>query len=198
MDLKGYKIIFITVGLIGVLVISSFLFVGVVRLPNNDQFSQLFLLGSKREFGGYPYNVTVNQNYPIYLEVQNHMSSPMDYVLYVKFANSSDPLPNPTAETPSPLEPLYECQFALESGGTWENPLEFSFSGATSENQCVVQRISINGFSYTVDKPAQWNINGSTYDYRLLFELWAYNSQSNSMQYNNRFVYLQLNFTDPL
>ena len=55
----------------------------------------------------YLFNVAIGQNYSVYVGVGNHMGSSVYYVLYAKFSNQTDQMPNVTAGTPNPLQPLY-------------------------------------------------------------------------------------------
>lgn len=47
------------------------------------------------------------------------------------------------------------------------------------------------------DCSAIWNSNSTTFTYQLFFELWNYNIQKGSVEFNNRFVSLHLNLTEP-
>ncbi|HKM60722.1 MAG TPA: hypothetical protein VJY36_07625, partial [Candidatus Bathyarchaeia archaeon] len=118
------------------------------------------------------------------------------YVLYVKFGNETDLLPNNTLGTPSSLQPLYEYRFSTQDSMNWESLLNFSVSNASiSGNNSQINTLQINGVAFNVDKPAMWDSNSNTFKYQLLFELWIYNVQMNSVVYDNRFVDLNLNFT---
>jgi hypothetical protein len=118
------------------------------------------------------------------------------YVVYVKFRNQYDPLPNLTAGTPSPLQPLYEYGVFLQDGKSWEAPLNFSFSDvSSSENQSLVKSLRINDVVSNVDKSAIWDFNDTGYYYQLFLELWIYNSKAEASQFHNRFVGIWLNMT---
>jgi hypothetical protein len=70
------------------------------------------------------------------------MSTSEYYTLYVKFANITDPLPNATAGTPSPVDPLYEYRFSIGDGQTWESPFAFTINSAsTAVNQTTINNI---------------------------------------------------------
>ena len=196
MKLAGYQLVFVAVCLIGVLLIATPALGGVIRLPGGEQFSELYLLGPEQMASNYPFNVTVGQNYSLYVGVGNHLGSSAYYALYIKLQNQTDFLPNATTGETSPLQPLYEYRFFVQEGKTWEAPLTFSISEAsTNANQSLIKRLSINNDVIDVNKIATWDSNTTTYSYTLLVELWAYNIQSNSIEYNNRFVCLRLNFT---
>ncbi len=196
MKLADYKLIFIAVGLVGVLLFASPALASIIRPPAGEQFSELYLLGPNRMAEGYPYNIAVGQNYSVYAGVVNHMGSSTYYVLNIKFKNQTDLLPNATAGLPSPVEPLYEYRFVLEDGAVWEQPLTFTIQNATIlGNISQIDTLQVNGISFNVGKPAAWDSNSTTFNYQLLCELWAYNHQSNTLAYHNRFVNLHLNLT---
>jgi uncharacterized membrane protein len=199
MKLEGYKLVFVAVGLIGVLLIATPSLVDVIRLPGlpgGAQFSELYLLGPDNMAGNYPFNIAVGQNYSVYVDVGNQLGSSAYYVLYVKFGNKTDLLPSATLGTPSSLQPLYEYRFSIQDSMNWESLLNFSVSNASiSGNNSQINTLQINGVAFNVDKPAMWDSNSTTFKYQLLFELWIYNSSSSAISYNDRFVDLQLNLT---
>jgi hypothetical protein len=196
MKLEGYKLIFVAVGLIGVLLIATPPLIDAIRLPGGEQFSELYLLGPDHMAANYPFNIAVGQNYSVYVGVGNQLGSSAYYVLYVKFSNQTDQMPNATLGTPSSLQPLYEYRFSIQDSMNWESLLNFSVSNASiSGNNSQINTLQINGVAFNVDKPAMWNSNSTTFTYQIVFELWLYNATSNSVQFNSRFVGLHLNLT---
>jgi uncharacterized membrane protein len=197
--LENYRLVFVAVGLIGVLLIASPALADFIRLPGypaGAQFSELYLLGPNQMAENYPSNIAVGQNYSVYVDVGNQLGSSAYYVLYVKLGNETDQLPNATLGTPSPLQPLYEYRFSIQDGMNWESLLTFSVSSASiSGNNLQVNTLKIDDVPFNVDKPAIWNSNSNTFRYRLLFELWIYNVQTESVEFNNRYVNIQLNLT---
>ncbi len=196
MNLNDYKLVFITVGLIGVLLIASPAIAGFISPSTNEPFTQLYLLGPGHMAENYPFNIAVGQNYTVYLGVANHMGSSVYYMVYLKFGNETDSLPDPIMGTPSSLNPLYEYTFMLSDGQSWENLVTFSFNQASiSDNRSLATSLSINGLSLDVNKPSVWDTNSMAFYYRLFFELWTYNSRSGQFSYNDRTVDLHLNLT---
>ena len=196
MKLEGYKLVFVAVGLIGVLLIATPALAGVIRLPGGAQFSELYLLGPDNMAANYPSNIAVGQNYSVYVGVGNQLGSSAYYVLYVKLGNQTDQMPNATLGTPSSLQPLYEYRFSIQDSMNWESLLNFSVSNASiSGNNSQINTLQLNGVAFNVDKPAMWDSNSTTFKYQLLFELWLYNVQTGSVEFNNRYVNLQLNLT---
>ena len=196
MKLKDYKIIFIAVALVGVLLIASYAIAGAIRAPPGEQFSELYLLGPEQMAQNYPSNIAVGQNYSVYLDVGNHLGSTADYVLYVKLANATDQLPNTTTGTPSPLQPLYENRFTLQDNAVWQQLLSFKVTDATTTpNTAQINTLKINDQTINIHKATSWNTNSTKYPYQLFFELWLYNQQTGQVEFNDRYVNLQLNLT---
>jgi len=193
---EDYKAVFATLGLIGVLLFASPTLGFVLRLPSGEKFSELWLLGPGHMAEDYPFNVGADVSYLVYVGVGNHMGSSAYYVVYVKFRGQSEPLPNATAGTPSPLEPLYEYRIFLEDGKSWEAPLNFSFSDVFFfERWSRVRTVRINDVAFGVNKLALWDVNNTGYYYQLFIELWIYSAESDDFQYHNRFVSRWLNMT---
>jgi uncharacterized membrane protein len=199
MKLGDYKLVFIAVGLIAVLLIASPAIAGAIRLPEGEKFSELYLLGPSQMAENYPYNIEIDRNYSVYVSVGNHLGSSAYYVLYVKLGNQTDQHPNTTHGTPSPLQPLYEYRFSLPDSKNWTHLLTFSVPNATIQaTNSEINTLKINGLTFSVDKPSIWNTNSTTFTYRLFFELSTYNGQTGSVEFNNRYVGLQLNLTQTL
>jgi len=113
--------------------------------------------------------------------------------VYLRLLSSTDILPDSLIGTPSATQPVYEYLFTIENQPTFESPLVFSVSNTLfSGNALLVGNIDLDGKDFNVKKPAVWNATTSVFQYKLLFELWLFNSKLGSMQYNNRFVFLQL------
>jgi len=196
LKIEDYKVVFATLGLVGILLFASPTLGLVLRLPGGERFSELWVLGPRHMAEDYPFNVGADVNYLVYVGVGNHMGSSAYYVVYVKFRNQTESLSNATAGTPSPLPPLFEFRLFIEDGKSWETPLRFSFSNVSfSENRSFVGSLMINGVTFNVDKSASWDVENNGYYYQLFMELWIYNVESSDFEFHNRFVGLWLNMT---
>jgi hypothetical protein len=189
--LEDYRTIFVAAGLIGILICALPTLSLALHLPTGEKFSELYVLGPAHMAEGYPFNVTADMSYMVYVGVGNHMGSSAYYVVYVKFRNQTEPLPNATTGTPSPQPPLYEYRIVLQDGKSWEGPLAFSLSG----NQTLVDSLVINGVAFSVNEHADWDSAREGYYYQLFFELWIYNAEVDSIQFHNRYVTLWFNMT---
>jgi len=196
-NLEDYRTLFIvaTLGLT-LIVAAPALSVVVPIRSGSEQFSEFWLLGPTHMAEGYPFNVGVGGEYSVFVGVGNHMGSSEYYVVYVKFRNQTQPLPNATASTPSPLPPLYEFQFFVADGETWESPLTFAFQNVSLQGDSMfLGGVTINGVAFSVDSFSMWDSENSGFYYQLFFELWLYNMTSRSFRYHNRFVGIWLNVT---
>lgn len=196
MKLEDYRVVFVAVGLIGVLLFASPVLSLVVRLPSGEKFSELWVLGRGHMAEDYPLNVREDESYLVYVGVGNHLGSSAYYVLYVKFRNETEPLPNATAGMPSVLPPLYTYRVFIEDNSSSEFPLAFSFSNVSfSNNQSNVGNLAVNGVSSSVNISASWDAVKNGYYYQLFIELWIYDPVSNGFSFHNRFVNRWLNMT---
>jgi hypothetical protein len=157
---------------------------------------EVWVLGPGHMAEDYPFNVTAGVSYLVYVGVGNHMGSSTYYVVYVKFRNETEPLPNVTTGAPSVLAPLYEYHVFLEDGGNSDVPLAFSFSNVSfSGGQSTVGSLTINGVPFIVGKSVSWDAVNSGYFYQLFMELWIYDPASDGFSFHNRFVTRWLNMT---
>lgn len=168
----------------------------VITLPGGERFSELWLLGQNHMAEDYPFNVKADEQYKVYLGLGNHMGDLEYYLLYVKFRNQTESLPDSVNATSSALEPLSEYRLFLSDGDVWEKELSFSLEGITFEgNVCKVSKLVLEGMVLSVDKVATWDSTNQGFYCQLFFELWLYNATLSGFQYHNRFVGIWLNMT---
>ena len=197
MQLEQYRIIFISIGLIGILLFALPSINLLIKPPSDQQFSELYLLGSDHMIDNYPYAIVAGKNYPLYVGVGNHLGSAAYYTVYVKLVNKTDLLPNANLATPSSSPPIFEYKFFLTNEAIWESPLVFSVSKTSSNaDGCIINQLSINGDLFNVNKASTRDTNSTGFYYGLVCELWVYNTTNNSFQYHNRAVNLKLNLLE--
>jgi hypothetical protein len=199
LKLEDYKTVFAAVGLAGVLLFASPTLSLELHFPSGEKFSELWILGPGHMAQDYPFNVRANVEYSVYVGVSNNMGSSAYYVVYVKFRNQTEPLPNATAGTPSPLQPLYEYRIFVQDGKNWEALLTFTLSRVSFlENQSLVGGLTINDVAFSADTLALWDAENEGHFTQIFLELWIYSSDSNEFQFHNRFVGIWLNVTKSL
>jgi len=196
-NIEEYRNLFMVASLILILIAAAPTLALFIRVPEgSEKFSELWLLGPERKAENYPFNVSVGESYSIYVGVGNHLGRSAYYIVYVKFRNETQQVPNFTMSEPSPLPPLYEFSFVVSDGDVWEVPLTFAFENVLfQQNFSLVQDISINGVVFPVNCSSAWNSDRNGFYYQMFFELWLYNMTSMRVHYHNRFVGLWLNMT---
>jgi len=195
-QLENIRIIFITIGLIGVLLFASPTISLLVKPPAGQEFSELYILGPNHTLENIPFNIKADVTYSVYLGVVNHMGSSCYYTSFVKIANETELLPNATLGAPSPLPARYEYKSFISDGATWEAPLTFRVNELTfNDGTSQLSNITINGIELSVNQTSAWNSDKAGYYYNLFVELWIFNSTLGISQYHNRFVDLFLNMT---
>lgn len=197
MQLDNYRIIFIAVGLIGILLFASPTIALLIKPPPSEQhFSELYILGPNHVLKDIPFNIKAGVTYSVYLGVVNQMGSTNYYTSYVKLGNDTQLLPNSTTTTPSLIPALYEYKSFIKDGATWEDPLTFQVNQLSFHNNISqLDGITINGIEFPVKQTSIWNPDKAGYYYTLFVELWIFNSTLGTSQYHNRFVSLNLNMT---
>jgi len=196
LSLDDYGAIFAVIGLVGVLLLASPTLGFVLHFSGSEPFSELYILGPGHMAEGYPFNVKAGEEYGVYVGVANHMGLSSYYLVCVKFRNQSEPLPNVTEGSPSPLPAIYMYRVFVEDGGSWETFLRFSFSGVSRfGNQCLVESLTVNDFTFTVNKWALWDSANKGFYYQLFIELWIYDLEYGGFRFHNRFVSLWLNMS---
>jgi len=196
-NLEEYRTLFLAASLALILIAAFPTLSMVIRFPkSSENFSELWVLGPDHKAEGYPFNVTANEAYRVFVGGSNHLGYSVYYVLYVKLRNQTQPLPDNQKSVPSSLPPLYEFRAFVPDGATWETPVVFSFLEVSPfENSCFVRRMSINDVVFSLDSSSNWDSERSGFYYQLFFELWLYNTTLQSFQYHDRFVGIWLNMT---
>lgn len=195
MNLEEYRTLFIVVTL-GLALVASYpaLIVIVPSQSGSEHFSEIWLLGPGHMVENYPFNITAGEAYSVFVGVGNHMGCSAYYVVYVKFRNMTQPLPDVRVSMPSSLPPLYEFRFFVADSEAWESPLTFAFEDVSLQNSSVfVGVVSINGAAFPVDASAVSDSEDTEFNFQLFFELWRYDKASQSLQFHDRFVGLLLN-----
>jgi hypothetical protein len=191
----------VVVGVLALLVASPFLS-RVLVYPRTEFFTEVWILDADRRAENYPFNITRNQNYSIYLGVGNRLGYCAYYLVEVKFRNQSQEAPTSFGpienRSPSSLPSLFNVTAFVADESVWELPLTFSFDYVWDETFSKVDFLGLrfngvwlNMSGYNVS----WDSEKSEFRGFLLFELWLYNASASFFQYHGRFVSLRFNMT---
>jgi len=201
MNLQEYKVLFLTVVSVLALLAASPALSRLLVYPRTEFFTELWLLGPNRMAENYPYNVTRNQSYSVYLGIGNRLGYTAYYLVEVKFRNRTQSAPTsfgPIANrTPSSLPSFLNITAFVADEGTWELPLTFSFDYTNvTVSQVEFHSLTLNNIVLDMTGyRSAWNSTNNDFYGNLFFELWIYNSTTSIFQYHARFVSLRLNMT---
>jgi hypothetical protein len=95
--------------------------------PQADSFTELSLLGPGHTAENYPYDISRNENYTVFLGVANHLGSCAYYQVQVKFRNETQSAPNSFTRTSSNLLSLYNIGEFIADKESLETSLNFAF-----------------------------------------------------------------------
>ena len=200
--IEDYRAVFLVVTFIVALIVASPALSRLLVYPRTEFFTELWILDSNHRAENYPFNITQNQNYTIYLGIGNHLGNCSYYIIEVKFKNQSQRSPSSFGpienRVPSPLKSLYNISAFVADEQILELPLTFSFDYTYNENLSRVDFKSLKLNGVTLDLSgyvAEWNATRRGCYGFLFFELWLYNDVNSSFKYHGRFVGLWLNMT---
>jgi uncharacterized membrane protein len=195
-NLTQYKALFIIVTAILALLIASPALQRVLVYPRTDYFTEISLLGPGHMAQDYPYNITKNQNYLVFLDVANQLGSCAYYQVQVKFRNETQSAPSSLNRTFSSLPSLYSMNLFVADKEKIELRVSLGFDYSFHNLQANFDSLKINGEVLNLQGySTNWNPQKNVFYGNLFFELWIYNSTVDNFQYNERFVDLKLNMT---
>jgi len=174
-------------------------YVAVTPLPK-EKFFQLYALGdTKKAERYYPNNNTnLSTDTPVkwYLGTNNFMGSIQIAIIRVKLGNQTLVSPNETQATPAPLPILVEFRKVLLNNETWEFPFVWKIANITDVGNLAYLTLNINGAEKYIEEVGAKD----GYNYRLVFELWTLDIESNEIVFGwkasnqRRAAWLQLWF----
>jgi hypothetical protein len=166
--------------------------------PRTEFFTEFWLLGPNRMAEDYPFNVTMGDEYGVFLGIGNRLGYAAYYKVAVKFRNQTQSGADSFNRTWCSLPALYEFRAFVADEGVWEEPLAFSFDYEYNEalSRVDVHSMVLNGNLLEIPNcPVVWDVERSGFFGNLFFELWVYNATLGGFRYHERFVSLWLNMT---
>ena len=205
LGVREYGLLYwVVVGVLALLVASPVLS-RVLVYPRTEFFTELWILDTDHGARNYPFNITRNENYSIYLGIGNRLGYCAYYMVQVKFRNQSQPAPTSFGpienRAPSNLTSLFNITAFVADEQVLEIPLTFSFDYNYDES---LSRVEFSGLRLNnmwlnmTDYTISWDSEKSEFRGFLFFELWLYNASASFFQYHGRFVSLRFNMTIPV
>jgi uncharacterized membrane protein len=196
MNLQQYQALLLIITGTLALIVASPALQRLLVYPQTEFFTEMWLLGPEYKAENYPYNITLNNGYTVFLGVSNHLGHCAYYVVQVKFRTQNQSAPD--ARTPSSLPPLYSVNVVVADKEAWELPVTFSFdySYDASNSQVNFNRMIFNGATLNLNGySASWDAESSRFFGNLIFELWVYNDAAGGFTYHERYNDLKFNMT---
>jgi hypothetical protein len=189
--------LFVVVTLILVFVSTSPLLAAVISFPDSsEQFTELWVLDSSHATENYPFNVTVNELYTVFVTVSNRMHGSEYYLVKVKLRNIAQYLVEANSSQASSVASLYEFRSLVADKNFWESSVTFGFQDVSFMNDTVaVGTIVVNDMVLPVDASAVQDNKTGCFYFQLFFELWRYDVELQSLEFDDRYVGLWLNMT---
>jgi len=201
-NIREYGVLFWTVVGVLALLVASPVLSRILVYPRTEFFTELWILDANRRAEDYPFNITRNQNYSIFLGVGNRLGYCAYYLVMVKFRNQTQPAPTSFGpienRTPSSLPSLFNITAFVADEEVWETQLTFSFDYGYNETVSQVEFYGLTLNDVVLDLEGytiNWDSEKGEFLGYLFFELWIYNSDVSEFQYHGRFVDLRLNMT---
>jgi len=199
MSYREYSVFFMIVTGILALFVASPALSRLLVLPRTEFFTEFWILGSDHRAEDYPFNISRNRDYGVFLGIGNRLGYCAYYVVEVKFRNQTQPAPNSFNRTSSGLPSLSSITAFVADEGTWELPLTFSFDYMYSEALPRVEFSSLKLNDVTIDLTGytvEWDSENNGFLCNLFFELWIYDAPESSFGYHGRSVGLWLDATN--
>jgi hypothetical protein len=199
MSLHEYRVVFVVVTGVLALIVASPALSRLLVYPRTEFFTELWILGANHRAEDYPFNITRNHSYSVFLGVGNRLGYCAYYLVEVKFRNLTQSAADSFNRTPSSLPSLFNITAFVADESVWEQPLTFSFDyNYYNETLFPVEfaSLTLNDVALDMsDYTAAWNSEKKGFFGDLFFELWIYNDAVSSFEYHERFVNLRLNMT---
>ncbi len=160
---------------------------------NEKPFSEMWLLGPEHTAENYPYNITFNEDYAVYLGVQNRLNEDTEYSIRIKLCANDQQLPNSSISKFSPLPSIEEFDFSLADEESWEIRLDFALDYyLVQQNLTRIENFKIEGITFPINQNLILDSNQDGFNVFLLFELWSKNETDAIFEYTNQYLQLIL------
>ena len=196
--LHKYRVVVIIIIGILTLIAASPILSTMLVIPRTEFYTEFWMLDSNHKADNYPFNITRNQNYGVFLGIRNRLGYAAHYVVEVKFRNQTQPAPSSFNHTPSSLPSLLNITAFVADEELWELPLALSFDFESEKMPLQMKFHSLRLNEAVLDLSnltVSWDSKKSCFLGNLVFELWIHNNTSSSFEYHNRFVSLWVNMT---
>jgi uncharacterized membrane protein len=133
------KTIIVTI-VVAIVIIGALLLNLVLAPVPKEKFSAIYYLDSEKQTENIPKTVILGENstFQLWVGVENHNGTTIDYSVLVKLDDGSSPV------NPSPAEPIESFEKTLADGETWQFPVTVSIDQLGS-NMVIFELWFFNG-----------------------------------------------------
>jgi uncharacterized membrane protein len=195
---QEYKVLFTVVISVSALLVASPVLQRLLVYPQTEFFTEMWLLGPEHKAENYPLNITIGENYHVFLGIANHLGQCAYYLIQLKFRNQTQSAADSFNRTSSSLPSLYSINVFVADKESWELPVAFSFDYSYDANLTRVNftRLLFNNAALDLSEySAAWGPQTNRFFGNLFFELWIYNDTIGNFQYHERYTDLKFNMT---
>ncbi|HKW04683.1 MAG TPA: DUF1616 domain-containing protein [Nitrososphaerales archaeon] len=139
-----------SIALVIIAILAVFAAISPLIQYNQENFSELGILGAQKTISGYPTTVGENQTFLLYAYVGNHEGYAEYYSLQVKLGNASTAISNSTSAN---LPVMQAYSYVLDSGGNVTFPMSLSINHVGTTQRLIFELWMFNttssSFTYT-------------------------------------------------
>src|SRR5579864_3834818 len=125
-----------TIALVIITILAVFAAISPLIQNNQENFSELGILGAQKTISGYPTTVGVNQSFLLYGYVGNHEGHAEYYSVQVKLGNASTAISNSTSAN---LPVMQAYSYVLDNGGNVTFPMSLSINHVGTTQRLIFE-----------------------------------------------------------
>jgi uncharacterized membrane protein len=144
------KTIILTI-VVALVIIIALLFNLILTPTPTEKFSTIYYLNSEKQTENLPKTVILGENstFSLWIGVENHNETIIDYSVYVKYDDGKSPV------DPSPVKPTESFNRSLANGELWEFPVTISIEELGS-NRVIFELWFLNTTSLEDEYTGNW------------------------------------------
>lgn len=143
-----------SIALVIITILAVFAAIQPIIQYNQENFSELGVLGPQKTISGYPTTIGQNQSFLLYAYVGNHEGNAEYYSVQVKLGNASTLISNSTSAN---LPVMQAYSYVLDNGGNATFPMSLSISHVGTTQRLIFELWMFNTTSSTFAYTGLWN-----------------------------------------
>ncbi len=169
-----------------------------VQTPTFDTqkstYTELWILDANHMADNFPFNITRNTDYSLFLGISNHLGASTCYQVKLKSHNSTQTIEDNSVLAPSSFSSIYNLTISVADNESWKLPitLSFNYDNNSAQRKITLRSITFNGNVLNIENgEIHLDEKRNGYFENLIFELWIQNDNLGTFEYHGRRVELQ-------